>query len=294
MLLPESVTIKPVSIMPVTIKRIATTVFRLPMLGALRWGKHSALDEVRHVLVQVELSDGSTGHAEAPPRPTIYGETAASITAILRDEIAPRVTGIPLAQVYARMHEIRFNHAAKGALDIALHDAIAHSRGIALAEHLGCVQERVRVSYILGIGTRDEVLAEAVRVVEQGVRVLKVKVGRAWGEDLAHIEELQHVLGAEVALYADANECMTRDDAAWKLDALRERGLLYCEEPLPVQQIQARAALRAEYHLPLIADDSAFTVADLERNWAWQSVLGGCRNRNGQYSELHCRMQSCR
>ena len=52
-----------------SIKRITATAFRLPMTGSLRWGKASVLDEVRHVLVEVELSDGSIGLAEAPPRP---------------------------------------------------------------------------------------------------------------------------------------------------------------------------------------------------------------------------------
>ena len=40
-----------------TIAHLSTTVFRLPMYGALRWGKSSALAEARHVLVQVTLSD---------------------------------------------------------------------------------------------------------------------------------------------------------------------------------------------------------------------------------------------
>ena len=53
-----------------------------------------------------------------------------------------------------------------------------------------------------------------------------------------------------------------------RLDALRELGLVYCEEPLPVEQIHARAALRRGGHLPLIADDSAFTLRDLTRELA--------------------------
>ena len=58
---------------------------------------------------------------------------------------------------------------------------------------------------------------------------------------------------------------MPAEDAAWRLDALRELGLLYCEEPLPVEWIRARSALRAGNHLPIIADDSAFTARDLHR-----------------------------
>ena len=58
---------------------------------------------------------------------------------------------------------------------------------------------------------------------------------------------------------------MEAEEAPRKLDILREMGLLYCEEPLPVEQIRERAALRAGNHLPLIADDSAFTLRDLHR-----------------------------
>lgn len=251
-----------------TIAGIAAIPFRLPMHGALRWGKASALSEAHHVLVRVALSDGAEGYAEAPPRPTIYGETVASIVGVIAQELAPRVMGIPLAHVPARLGEVAFNHTAKGAIDMALHDALAQSRGVTLAEHLGCTAERVAVSYILGIGDRESVLAEAQRVFGQGVRVLKVKVGREWDEDLARIHDLQAMFGDAMALYADANECLTTDDAAWKLAHLRELGLRYCEEPLPVELIEARAALCAAGVMPLIADDCCFTVRDLRRELA--------------------------
>ncbi len=72
-------------------------------------------------------------------------------------------------------------------------------------------------------------------------------------------------------LYADANECMTAVEAPAKLDRLAELGLHYCEEPLPVEQIAERAALRAGEHLPLIADDSTFTLRDLRRELAFDT-----------------------
>lgn len=250
------------------IAAISSTVFHLPMQGELRWGKSSTLAEVRHVLVEVRLSDGSAGYAEAPPRPTIYGETVHSITAVIAHELAPRVVGIPLAQVPARLHEVKYNFAAKGAIDMAMHDAVAQSRGVSLAEHLGVTAERVKVSYILGIGDRESVLAEAQRVYEQGVRVLKVKVGREWDEDLARIRDLQALFGEAVTLYADANECLAPDEARWKLAYLRDLGLVYCEEPLPVELLGERSALRAAGAMPLIADDSCFTVRDLHRELA--------------------------
>ncbi len=267
------------------IEHVDTVVFRLPMHGALQWGKNSRIAEIRHVLVRVMLSSGAQGMAEAPPRPTIYGETTASICTVVRDELAPRIVGMPVIDVEAetnaradagpaspamrrildRLHQVKNNHAAKGGLDMAIHAAAAQHRGVSLAQHLGATQERLKVSYILGIGDRASVLEEAQRVVAQGVRVLKVKVGRDWADDVARIRELQAALGPDVALYADANECMDADTAPARLAELAEMGLLYCEEPLPVEQIRARARLRSGDHLPLIADDSAFSLRDLRR-----------------------------
>ena len=63
------------------------------------------------------------------------------------------------------------NHTARGAIDMAIHAARAQGVGKPLAEVLGCTQTRIPVSFILGIGARDEVLAEAERVVAAGVRV---------------------------------------------------------------------------------------------------------------------------
>jgi L-alanine-DL-glutamate epimerase-like enolase superfamily enzyme len=247
------------------IAAITTTVFRLPLEGELRWGKSSQLAEARHVLVEVALSDGSCGMAEAPPRPTIYGETEHTITAVIERELAPRLVGRPAGQTGAVLAGLKNNHTAKGAIDMAVHAALAQGRGQNLAEHLGCTQEQLPVSFILGIGERDSVLAEAERVVGAGVRVLKVKVGREWDEDLARIRDLQAMFGDQVRLYADANECLEADGAASRLAHLAEMGLLYCEEPLPVELIRERAALRTAGCLPLIADDSAFSERDLVR-----------------------------
>ncbi len=256
-----------------TITHIATIPYRLPLHEPLAWGKASVLNDAHHVLLRVTLSDGAEGWAEAPPRPTIYGETVESIRAIVAQELAPRLLGealdaATLSKLTARMAQIANNQTARGAVDMALHDSLAMSRGVSLAEHLGAVQERLRVSYILGIGEEEAVLAEAARVVGQGVRVLKVKVGREWEADVARIRRLHQSLGPDVKLYADANECFTPENGQARLGALAELGLLYCEEPLPVELVRERASLRRSDALPVIADDSTFSLRDLRRELA--------------------------
>ena len=251
------------------IAEIQTIPFRLPLKGSLRWGKAGRLDTLEHVLVGLITDTGHVGWAEATPRPTIYGETTGSIQAIVDKHLAPRIVGMPVEDVAGINQElaaIAHNHTAKGAIDISLHEAIAASRRQSLREYLNPPTSKIKVSYILGMADRVEMLAEAKTVYDQGVRVLKVKVGRNFANDMALIQLLQNQFkGSGLSLYADANEGLRPDEAQTQLQQLADLGVLYIEEPLPVEQIAERAALRQTKTLPLIADDSTFSLRDLKR-----------------------------
>lgn len=267
------------------VARVEGLPFRLPLRGTLAWGAHSALSAAEHVLVRVTLDDGTVGVAEATPRPTIYGETPGSVVAILR-HLEPALLGMEITDE-ERLNRVRNsvanNHTARGALDMALHDARARARGLTLWDTLLGPNPRVRVSFILGIDTPAAMLAEAERVVEAGVRCLKVKVGRDHARDLAVIRNLRGTFGDEVQLYADSNETLTPDLAPQALAAMREAGLTYVEEPLPVRDLRARAALHARGLLPIVADDSCFTPADLARelDFGTFDILNVKTARNG-------------
>lgn len=268
-----------------TIAQIEGIGYRLPLTSALAWGAHSALSAAEHVLVRVTLSDGTVGLAEATPRPTIYGETVASVLGIL-NHLSPALLGLKMDDAEAlnrARNSVANNHTARGALDMALWDARAKSRGQTLFDLLLGPHQRVRVSFILGIATPPEMLAEAERVVNAGVRCLKVKVGRNHHTDLELIRDLRQNFGDDVLLYADSNETLTPETAPAALDAMREAGLLYVEEPLPARNLRARAALHAQGRLPIVADDSCFTPGDLERELDFNTfdVLNVKTARNG-------------
>ncbi|MEJ2289687.1 MAG: enolase C-terminal domain-like protein, partial [Deinococcales bacterium] len=246
------------------IARLAVSPLVLPMAGALRWGSGSELTSLEHLLLGVEVEGGALGVAEAPVRPTIYGETPEGMEAALRRHLAPRLVGADaddpeeLSRIF---RSLPFNFALKGALDLALQEARAAALGESLASREAGPQRRPRVSFILGIAPLASMLAEARAVVEAGVRVLKVKVGRDPAHDERVLQALRHELGEQVLLYADANETLPEAEAARRLERLARLGVAYVEEPLPVHRLAARRRLRAAGILPIIADDSTFTVA---------------------------------
>ncbi|GAA5338227.1 enolase C-terminal domain-like protein [Thermus antranikianii] len=249
-----------------TIRDLRLVPFRIPLRAPLRWGKASEMAALEHALLQVELSDGSLGQAEVAIRPTIYGETLGSVRAGL-EYLKPRLLGLEADDqeaIRAVLESFPCNLGLKGALDLALWEAWARSEGEELYQVLKPAKHRVRVSYILGMASEEEMLLDARMAYEAGVRVFKVKVGRDLEEDGRKIGRLREAL-PDAELYADANETLSPKEAEHYLLAWKEMGLLYVEEPLPVEEVEARRKLREKKILPLIADDSAMTPKDLRR-----------------------------
>ncbi len=254
---------------------VETRPVQLALKSALRWGKSGELTKLEHVLVSVFDDAGNVGTAEAPVRPTIYGETVSSIRAVIREQLGPGLVGLKTDNITAQQEvltHIPNNHCAKGALDTALCELRAKAAGKSLFGAERGETGRIAVSFILGIAELDTMLVEAEKVFERGVRVFKVKVGRSAAHDANVLGALQHTFaGAGVTLYTDANESLNPDTAARELERLRKLGVAYVEEPLPVHLFGERATLKRADILPLIADDSCFTLPELERELAFDT-----------------------
>ncbi len=251
------------------IQTIRTVPYSIPLKSALHWGKTHELAALHHVLIIAELDDGSVGIGEATPRPTIYGETPESVMAIVQREYAPRLLGQwcdmkCLAGLDTKIADIKNNHTARGALNIALWSAYAASQQKTLSHYLNATDDKTQLSFILGTGSDDAVLQEVSEVYAAGIRVLKVKVGKAPDREIALLREIQQQY-PDMHVYADANECFTPTSAKQVLRQLAAMGILYCEEPLPVYKVKARQILQRRQFLPIIADDSCFTEQDLIR-----------------------------
>ena len=258
------------------IVRIDAAPYKVPLKGSLTWGSGHELHHLAHVLIRVELADGAVGIAEAPPRPSIYGETQASILHIIEGHLAPQLLGADVesfasvAALSARLARIKNNNTAKGALDMALHQALSKSQGRGLAAYLGATRERILLSAIVSTGRPAAVFADVGAAYEAGLRVFKVKIGRDIASEIETIRRLIEVYPA-AQFYVDANETLDSGNAAAVLTQLHELGVIYCEEALPVHLLRERRQLRHDCRMPIIADDSAFTADDLAREIAFDT-----------------------
>ena len=249
------------------ITSIKTKKIKLDLKGSLSWGKASNMARLEHILVKLETKSHSA-IAEAPARPSIYGETPQSIKAIIKHHLAPKLIGLNInddKKIRAVFAGIANNQAAKAAIDIAIHEIRAKEENKSLADYMNARQNHIRVSYILGINEPNIMITEALNVYEQGVSVFKIKIGRDLKKDETIIENLKYAFSDEVILYADANQMLAAKTAAKTLEQLAKLGISYIEEPLEVEKIKQRAKLKKEQIMPIIADDSSFSIKDLER-----------------------------
>jgi L-alanine-DL-glutamate epimerase-like enolase superfamily enzyme len=258
------------------ITRVEAIPFRIPYLKPLRWGVAGYLDAAEHVLVRIHTDEGLVGTAEAIPRPTIYGESQASIVHALREWFIPMLTGkdpFALEHIWRQMEAIHWNPTAKGAIDLALHDIQAQRAGVPAYLYLGGNSSRVPLSWMLGIHDDIRETVEEARMRHQeGFGSFKVKVGRNPKQDILLVKALREALGDDVMIYVDANMSYTFHEALETIVAMKDWGISLVEEPLKVGQKKARQQLASRISVPILGDESVFTPEEVAQEIALGAI----------------------
>ena len=250
------------------IQKVESIPFSLPYAEPLKYGLRGYLESADHVLVRVITDDDIIGFAEAMPRPIIYGESQKSILWAVDHWLAPRVEGLPLhalERIWDEIEPLRGNNTAKGALDIAIHDALAKTLGIPLWRLLGGWTDKIPVAWMVGQKPIEETVQECVEVQERGIKSFKVKVGIHPEKDVQLIGRLHEVLGDEVTIYVDANQAFSYHEANRFLPIMESQGVALVEEPIPVWNSKGRVKLSQRISVPIIGDESVITPSDVQR-----------------------------
>lgn len=151
------------------------------------------------------------------------------------------------------------NHAAKAAVDIALHNLWSDMTGHPLWELLGSDPEKMPpTSFTLGIDT-PEVLRQKMAEAAD-FQVIKIKIGTA--DDRSIIRTIREI--TDKPIYADANQGWTDREAALDLvHWLQAQGVVLIEQPFLKTDLAAAAWLTARSPLPVFADESFQRLSDL-------------------------------
>ena len=213
----------------------------------------------RNVLVRL-LQDGIEGLGEAAPNDR-YGEDWRTVTAAL-DRMAPHLGHDPeeYEALIDRLHAaLPGHHAARAAIDIALHDWVSRKRGVPLYRLLGADPAKAPpTSFSIAID-RVEAMQERAREAA-GFRILKIKVGLK--DDRRILEAIRRV--TDVPLYVDANEGWKDPKRAVEtIGWMRDLGVVLVEQPLPAADLDGAKYVRDRVDMPIFADEACLGLEDI-------------------------------
>jgi L-Ala-D/L-Glu epimerase / N-acetyl-D-glutamate racemase len=216
--------------------------------------------------VVVELRDdrhpGVVGIGEGYPD-RFYGETPESMAAVFATLLeaipTPDLTrsGLEVAAT-ALASAIRWNGAAKCAIDIALHDLAGKVLGVPVHELIDLPAAIPPTDFTIGIDEPAVVAERARRAAD--FPALKIKCGGP--DDLAVLRAVREVFRGPIRI--DANTGWTRDDAERLLPELIALGVELIEQPFPARAYRDLGWLQERSTLPIVADESAVTIEDLD------------------------------
>ena len=235
-----------------------------------------AKTEVNNVLVRLRLKDGTEGYGEGAPLSAFNGETQAKSLAAIKSQ-ARFLIGRPIAGFRPLLESLEERlgprlGAAKAALGMAVLDAWCRRARIPLRILFGGAQTRVFTDVTVTIGTPQEALAAARRIVRLGVRTIKIKVGKDIEQD---VERVRLIASASPRrrLFLDGNQGYTPRQSLRLLRRLKRHGItpILFEQPAAKDDWEGLSDVYRLGKVPVAADESVTSRAD-----AWRMARERC------------------
>jgi len=248
-------------------------------LDGRSWNPVSRWTERRAPLVVLHADGGETGIGEAWSQQASIQD---GLDALVR-YIESFVVGATFADENAiralatRRSETGWaTAAAASAVDIALWDLLAGSRGEPLWRALGGSSDHVRVYasgglYRDGAGLED-LRAEVDGYVRAGFRDVKIKVGgQPLDVDVERIRAVRSGMASDGALWVDAVNRLSAASAIDCARTYRAAGATALQAPVPFDDLATMAAISRGV-LPVVAAESAFATREFEALLAREAV----------------------
>lgn len=150
---------------------------------------------------------------------------------------------------------------ARAAVDLALHDRLGRRRGLPLHCLLNLPRPAVLpTSFTLSLAEPAEMAQMAVAAA--AFPVLKLKLGTE--DDEARLAAVR-AARPDARLRVDANAAWTAEEAVRRVHALERYDLELIEQPVAKEDIEGMGRVQAHTRVPVVADESVQTLADVER-----------------------------
>jgi L-alanine-DL-glutamate epimerase-like enolase superfamily enzyme len=224
------------------------------------------LEFANNIIVVIKTDEGLTGFGECSPFMTINGESM-DTGFIVGGYIAKMLIGkdpLNTEECIASMDSVIYaNYSIKSAFDIALHDIASQFQSKPLYKFLGGENTKTIITdFTVSIGKPEKMASDALKIKNNGFKVIKVKLGGKGSEDIERIRCIRNAIGDKIPLRIDANQGWNTEEAIETLNKLYPFGIQFCEEPILRNDYLSLARVNFESPVPVMADESCSTVLE--------------------------------
>ena len=223
----------------------------------------------QNIFIRIYTDENIIGVGECSAFPMIVGETQATCFEMAKDFAALWKNKNAL-DIEARIHELHaftaYNYTIKSAFDMALYDIAAKHVNLPLYKFLGGTKKKeLKTDVTVGINSPQQMALQAEAFVEQGVEILKVKLGKNAQHDIEAINLITKTVGPNIKLRLDANQGWTYEDALKVLTAFKDYNIEFCEQPMRRHDDGKLPNLVQLSPVKIMADESVFDHYDARR-----------------------------
>ena len=228
------------------------------------------LETAENTVILVHTDEGLTGYGEAPPTAVITGDTNESVIAAVK-LMEKKLIGLDIDH-YEKILDVVGtscinNNSAKAAVDMAIYDLVSKSCGKPLYQFLGGYRDFVETDLTISMNEPDEMCRDALQAREKGFRVLKLKVGNDWEQDILRVLEVRKIVGDQLKLRLDANQGWTPKEAIRVIGTLEDKDaeIEFVEQPVKAMDYEGLKYVTDRVSTRIMADESLFSPGDALR-----------------------------
>jgi L-alanine-DL-glutamate epimerase-like enolase superfamily enzyme len=130
-----------------------------------------------------------------------------------------------------------------------------------------------------------EIVIEVERLLQEGFRTFKIKVGKDADDDGKRVKAIQQAIGGRATMRLDANRAYSEGEACRFAGALDPSGIELFEQPCDSEDWKANAQVASVSPVPIMLDEPICALADVERAGSIKNI-GFCKLKLKRFGGL--------
>jgi L-alanine-DL-glutamate epimerase-like enolase superfamily enzyme len=129
----------------------------------------------------------------------------------------------------------------------------------------GKIDKQIYTDYTVSLGSADKMSADAIKIVEAGFTIIKVKLGGSEEDDFFRMKSIREAVGDDIPIRIDANQGWTTEVALRLLEKFKQFNIQLCEEPISRHDYMQLPMIKSKSEIPIMADESCMDHHDAKR-----------------------------